>query len=95
MSEFAIIPSERFEALEKDIEAIKILAQSSRLQQDANGSRLPLISLKRLMKDLDISKTKIYQLIDSGRLEAKYIDRKIFFLVGDIVKLAKSKTPKN
>jgi len=63
------------------------------IKQIEGNQVLPFISLAQTMKALDCSRSFLYSLIYNGTLKPKYIGKKPYFMVEDIIELIEEKKP--
>ncbi|MDF2457466.1 MAG: hypothetical protein K0R51_3459 [Cytophagaceae bacterium] len=48
-------------------------------------TNLPFLSFNKTMEALDCSRSFMYQLIDEGRLKPRYLKRKPYFIIEEII----------
>jgi len=52
-------------------------------------NEVPFLSFRKTQEALDCSRTFLYNLIDEEKLKPKYIGRKPYFMISDIVSILK------
>lgn len=71
--------------MERELVKIRILLES--INTNIALRSMPFLSLKQTVKALDCSRKWLHDLTKSGKLKARYIGRKPYFLVKDICDL--------
>jgi hypothetical protein len=59
--------------------------------ENITNQSLPFISLSKAQEALDCSRSFLYNLIDEGKLKPKYIGRKPYLMIDNIISIMQEK----